>query len=98
MARGQGRRYRSSMIGLNISTCIQHGRSRQLTLDRQMSLKSVVGNRVVEDLLKRRIFQCGTVDIPRYPVIVKHRCALSISSGLQNTWTGLSGSRLTISS
>lgn len=41
-----------------------------------MSLESVVGFSVVEDLLKRRILQRGTVNITGDPVIVEHRCAL----------------------
>lgn len=41
-----------------------------------MSLESVVGFSVVEDLLKRRILQRGTVNITGDPVVVEHRCAL----------------------
>lgn len=41
-----------------------------------MSLESVVGFGVVEDLFKRRILQRGTVNITGDPVVVEHRCAL----------------------
>lgn len=49
-----------------------------LTLDGQMSLESVVGFSVVEDLLERRILERSTVNITGDPVIVEYRSTLVI--------------------
>lgn len=53
-------------------------RPSDLTLDGQMSLESVVGFSVVEDLLKRRILERSTVNITGDPVIVEYRSTLVI--------------------
>lgn len=41
-----------------------------------MSLESVVGFSVVEDLLERRILERGTVNVTGDPVVVEYRSAL----------------------
>lgn len=53
-------------------------RPSDLTLDGQMSLESVVGFSVVEDLLERRILERSTVNITGDPVIVEYRSTLVI--------------------
>lgn len=65
------------MIGLYHRQCSSLTlQKKKDTLDGQVSLESVVGFRVVEDLFKRRILQRGTVNITGDPVVVEHRCAL----------------------
>lgn len=45
-----------------------------------MTLESVVRLGMMEDLLERRVLKGSTVDITCNPVIVEHRCALTVSS------------------
>ena len=47
-----------------------------LDLDGQMSLETPGRFVVMENLLKRRVFQRCTVDIPRDPVVVEYRSSL----------------------
>lgn len=43
-----------------------------------MSLESVVGFSVVEDLLERRILERGTVNVTGDPVVVEYRSTLVV--------------------